>query len=400
MKITTHNFNLFFLCFCILWEIIHGYVINIDGAGRSIMMLSALAIIINNGNFKKAGAVFKSSVFIFWTLLVIYSIVNSYFKGTTSEYGPFHFFRSNYLDAFSFLLILIIELNEDVERCLKCLFGSFLTYVLIGSFFVETSVQGRLLNVLLGNRLALYSVCLFFLASVLYKGKSIHRILWLSVLAFCLIVIVLAATRKAFGAILIVLFCSLLDSKRVNTGMVFRLLLFVIAFYFGLSYIMDYMLLGERLKSVSDLSEFDLVSNPQINHFLNSFLGDRSAMYYYGMDLFHTNPITGIGIGHYIQTTGFENRLHTEYMVQLCENGIIGFSLFILFYISLIRALIRTRKKRSLQWITVDSGIMAILFLSFTTWTYNAQFVMVIYAVSFVYCFSNCAYFKKDKIKA
>ena len=122
-------------------------------------------------------------------------------------------------------------------------------------------------------------------------------------------------------------------------------------------------------------------------------------MYYYGIELFHTNPLTGIGVNNYVQRTGFENRLHTEYMVQLCENGIIGFSLFVRFYVSFIRALLRARKNQELQWLTVASGILAILFLSFTTWTYNQQYVMVIYAVVLVYCYSQSRYFVKDSFR-
>ena len=399
MKVNTHTYNLFFLCFSIVWEVLHGYLINIDGAGRSIMMLSFLAVVINYGNYRKAKTVFKSSVFVFWTSLVVFSIINSILKGTPSEYGPFHFFRTNYLDVFSFLLILIIELNANTGRCLKGLFGSFLAVVLIGSITMETLNTGRSLNALLGNRLALYSVCLFYLGSILYKGKSLSRYAWLAVSIFCMMVIVLCATRKAFGAILIILICTLLDNKKITPGYFFTLLIFGIALYWGIFYVYDRLLLGERFRSVAELTEFDLVRNQQINHFINTFLGDRAGMYYYGIELFHTNPLTGIGVNNYVQRTGFENRLHTEYMVQLCENGIIGFSLFVMFYVSFIRALLRARKNQGLQWLTVASGILAILFLSFTTWTYNQQYVMVIYAVVLVYCYSQSRYFVKDSFR-
>lgn len=120
------------------------------------------------------------------------------------------------------------------------------------------------------------------------------------------------------------------------------------------------------------------------------FLGDRAIQYESAIELFHENFWTGIGLTNfiYMDTSGRQLVLHSEYMVQLCENGIIGFTLLMIFYVLLIRSLIRNRKYMKRKIGMALFGLATVLFINFTSWTYCMKYIMVFYAILFVYASS------------
>jgi hypothetical protein len=93
-----------------------------------------------------------------------------------------------------------------------------------------------------------------------------------------------------------------------------------------------------------------------------------------------------------VKTTGFVVRLHTEYMVQLCENGIIGFSLLISVYVFLLRKLILKILGGDSMVIMGLFGLLALLFLNITAWTYCQQYAMIFYALSIDYAYHKGRY--------
>ena len=81
-----------------------------------------------------------------------------------------------------------------------------------------------------------------------------------------------------------------------------------------------------------------------------------------------------------MDATSLELRLHTEYMVQLCENGIIGFALLMLFYYQLLKGLWK-KHKDGYSTAMCLGGLLMVLFLNLSTWTYNLHIAMIIYAL-------------------
>ena len=73
-------------------------------------------------------------------------------------------------------------------------------------------------------------------------------------------------------------------------------------------------------------------------------------------------------------------RIHSEYIVQLCENGLVGFVLLMLFYIMLFVGLFR-KGRRGENIIFYLFALYTVLFLNLTAWTYNSDVVMLFYAV-------------------
>lgn len=162
----------------------------------------------------------------------------------------------------------------------------------------------------------------------------------------------------------------------------------------GVRIALDNSRVGERLVEGLDeetalaWSEYDiqLVNNQAANDLLIQLLDDRAIQYALGLDLFRIHPWTGIGLTNFIEESGYPYRLHTEYMVHLCENGIVGFSLLILFYIITIKSLWKRKGEERPRVVGMALfGLIAILFLNITAWTYNADFAMITYAIIFAY---------------
>lgn len=97
-----------------------------------------------------------------------------------------------------------------------------------------------------------------------------------------------------------------------------------------------------------------------------NYLGDRAAQYMLAWDLFLEYPITGIGLKNFSVMANYPFVLHTEYMVQLCECGIIGSALYLLFMGGLFKTVFRIWKSNGRLFYICLGGLLCMLFLNFT----------------------------------
>lgn len=374
-------FNLFYLFFYIIWDPLQGYFLHVDGARRTILLLSIIALFINIPSISQDKKLFKSPAFLCWTLLIVYSMINSVIKGFESEWGAISFFRSNYFDPYVFLIIAIIELNRDKYRCLFVMLGTMLVYMYIGNSHVSLNEYDRFEAEELGNMLPLtaagcaFVVCVLFSEHKLKGGWAVYT----AILVFVMYIIIMSGTRKAFGAVVIVFVGMVLTrSGKLN----FKTLVIFIVAFIALEYILNNTMIGERIFEGMEMENVTVsfVANERLNNLLLKLFGDRSLQYFMAFELIPQHPITGIGLNNFMSTAQYEFRLHTEYMVQLCENGIIGFAILIVFYYFLFRGLNKKRKAGDVTAMYVF-GLLMVLFLDFSGWTYNMYYVMIVYAV-------------------
>ena len=387
-------YNLFYIFLSIIWVPVQRYYLHFDGAGRSILVLSIVAVLLNITSIRDNKRLFLSLPFICWTLLVVYSLINSVIKGSVSELGTFDFFRSSYIIPFIFLLITLIELKDDREGCLRTILFAQLLYLAIGASHISINEFERMGAEELGNALPIMASGCAFIASILFCDHQLRGgwLSYMSILAFVLIIIVIVATRKAFGAVILVVAGMILGRmEKVSYKTVTLLFVFMIVVFLGVNYILDNTYLGSRFASSSEQYNIELSSNQRVNKILAVLLGDRDIQYYLAMELFPQHPVTGIGLGNFREVAGLELRLHSEYMVQLCENGIIGFSLLLLFYFSLVKGL-NKRRKEGMNIMMPLFGLLMILFLNITSWTYNLQIAMIVYAVLITEAYSSPDY--------
>ena len=392
MKQIIKSYNLFYIFVCLIWPPFRLYILKADGAGRIIMILSIIAILLNLTEFWKNKKLYVKPAFLCWSLLLCYSIWNVFTKGFSTEYSTFRFLRINYFDSFIFLTVAILELNRDKEKALWTLWIALGVFLLIGlpNFGVRGD-EGRFGIEGIGNLYPLHAVCFLFVSSVLFVEGKMNRTVLLVSVAVISVLVLLSGSRKSFGAEAILLLGMVINNgKKKNVWTWIRIVVLGTVLVYGIMYVMNNTLVGERILASADDEDFyvQLVENDKINDYLMLLLGDRAIMYEMGIELFHENFWTGIGLTNFINESGYELRIHSEYIVQLCENGFIGFALLMLYYTLLIIALVRNRKDHNKNKTgVVLFGLIALLFLNLTAWTYCQNWAMVYYAIVLIYAY-------------
>lgn len=396
MNPLSHYFNIFYLFVCIIWQPTQLYILKVDGAGRTILTLSVIAIVWNILSFWRQSHVLLSPAMKCWITLVLFSVANSIVKGYVSEWGALAFFQTNYITPFVFLYVLVLELDWNFEKCLKVLFWALLTYVFlaIGNMgIIRIGADDRFMAEGLGNLLPLFSTCLVFIGGILYTRQELSIKILIAIVAIAIVVTILSGTRKALASIVILLTGIFLhkgiNGEERSVSFYIRFAILSAILYWGMGYLMNNTMIGERFTGTAEQSDVLFTNNRTVNLILNTLLGDRAIQYELGFLIYSRNPLTGIGITNFTPVTGFPFRLHTEYMVQLCENGIIGFSLLILFYFFLIKKLQKCHKESGEDITLLMFGIFTVLFLNITAWTYCSIFGMIYYGIFIAYAYSD-----------
>lgn len=395
-------FNIFYLFLCVIWQPLQLYILHVDGAGRTIFALSIVALLWNFLSFWHQSHVLRSPAFLCWFALVLFSIGNSILKGYVSEWGALAFFQANYIAPFVFLFVLIIELDYDFDRSLQVVFVALVVYILLGMRHLSVGDDERMMAEGMGNLLPLHATGLVFVSGLLYSRQRLSVIFFWSVVGLAIVLSVLSGTRKALGAIIILLVGFILhsDSEEKRSLMdYFRIAFFFAVLYLGMGYVMDNTVIGERFAETSEQSTVVFTDDESTNLFLNTILGDRAIMYELGFMVFLKSPLTGIGLNNFMSATGYPYRLHTEYMVQLCENGIIGLSLLMLFYYLLIKKIIECHKKYCENITFMMFGVLAILFLNLTAWTYCTIYGMVFYGILIAFAYTDESFVDDEDIE-
>lgn len=387
MKQLIKAYNLFYIFMAIIWQPFQIYVLKVDGAGRTIMIMSILVVLLNLLEFWRQKEFFKSSTFFCWTFLLCYSMINAFYKGFYAEYGTFVFLRNNFLDPFILLVVLLLELNDDKRTSLWVIWVALGVYLLICLPYFSLNDEGRFDAEGIGNLYPLHAVAFLFVSSVLFVEEKIRMWFFVVVALGVSVIIYMSGTRKAFGAEIILLLGVVLNNgKKRNIWAWLRLVFFGGILAVGIYYVMTRTSVGERLQEgTDDYFYVQLVENNKVNDLLMTLLGDRAVQYESAIELFHEHFWTGIGLTNFMDMSGGELVLHSEYMVQLCENGVIGFVLLMLFYILLTIGLLRNRKYEKRKVNMALFGLFAVLFINFTSWTYCMNYIMVIYAIIFMY---------------
>ena len=370
--------NTFFLGYIILWPLIFKFILPVDGAGRVYMLLAIIVLLLNmlNRNFR---TVFSKPPVLIWGIWVIYTIFNWFISG----YPP-----PENLPTISFLFVYLImpwlamyvAVYESIARpklLLQSIHVFLFIYVLLGIVFqINTFGAGERGGEVLGNALPLISLCLTFVACLGYNMKLIKMSSLVSSVILSLLSVLMVATRKAFAGEIIILFFFILSNiKKLNFKSVFKIVIIVVFFCFCILFILNNTTLGDRFFNISDAAEKYNTSDSR----LLSLLGDRAYFYISGWELFIESPMCGIGINNFMNVTDYPMPIHSEYMVQLAENGIIGFVLYVTFILSLftcVRQIADSHLRRlSLGW------ILCVLFISFTAWVYDMSLFFIVFGL-------------------
>lgn len=377
-------YNLFYIFISIVWEPLQLYYLHVDGAGYTLMMLSMVALLLNVSSIGKHRDVLQSFPYVCWFLLLLFATVNSAVQGMYNLTGPGYVLYKRLWEPCILLTISIIEFSKSRDQFLKVVMFALLAYMVLGFLHMgENEDNDRITAEGLGNVLPLTGIGTVFVASLLYNLREIKLWHFIPIVVLVAYSVLMAATRKAFGGTIIILVGMILSRQdKLTVGRVLVIAAFGILLYFGVVYVLGNTVLGERLTAEQEeIFYVPLSSNPKVNDFLMSVLGDRSLQYYRGLyEVFPEHPIAGVGLLNYPVVTYTAHNLHSEYLVHICENGIIGFTLFFLFYVSMGLRLIQNRKRCATASLSIW-GLMAIMFINITAWTYTLDFVMIMYAI-------------------
>jgi hypothetical protein len=163
-----------------------------------------------------------------------------------------------------------------------------------------------------------------------------RKILYFLIIALLVICIFLTGKRTLSAVSLLLPVIVVLMSKQSSVGKFFILFFAVVSAFFVLRYFTGNLTeLGEtRFASRFVLSYSDVQAGEDIS-------SGRTYLYSLAIDAFKAKPIFGIGVGKFPQYSGTGTDVHNAYLQVLCEQGIIG---FILYIIPLIVSLFYTHK--------------------------------------------------------
>jgi O-antigen ligase len=302
----------------------------------------------------------------------------------------FYLVNSLFIPYFA-LVLMCHECLVDLGKPLKLMVFAFSIYCILGFFFMGIVHDDNDSLMSLGNMLAINGSLLVFLLCAARNEKVISGFLFSTLMILVLLMIVASATRKAFGVAIILVAFYGVSMVSLNAKNIFLVALLAVGVYVGVNYVMDNTYMGERLANTSEQAE-SRESLASDSKFLQ-FVGDRAPHYVLGWEIFKQYPVTGIGLYNFMHVSRFNERLHTDYMVQFTENGLIGVVLFVLYYLWYIRNLNKLRRvpERRSAAIIGMGWIVAVLFLGISAWTYDMPNVFICSGVvaSYVYSYKK-----------
>lgn len=374
-----------FLAVVIIWPVFQSTILPIAGSGQIQMAFAALALLTSFTN-KRFVNIFKKPPILIWMIWGLYSIVNWKMVGLESRLPDWTFFFNYILLTYITLVIALYELQKNMRRTIVFLCVVFLLYITLG-LALQGSFSFNVVNrndLSIGNDLALVACTGLFVSAFGFRQNYYNNWVFFLFLALSIISSLIIAERKTFIIALVIAFSTLVPfNKLAKPSYWIPIILLIILSYNGIEWIMDNTLMGERFSGTLDQGA------AYTDNYYLSFLGDRAAHYEGGWPLFLLNPITGIGLRNYPIVTLTEHPLHTEYMVQLTEGGIIGSLLFLSFAITIVRRFFRSsnRINNRQTWSVCLGELISLFLLCFITWTYDSPHYFI--AIAIIIAFSN-----------
>lgn len=294
-----------------------------------------------------------------WLGLTLYQYLNGIHKQVPEV---------NYIDLlhgfkiYSCILVFAYWASIDFERTVIILVKAyFLRCVIVLAYLSAGGIGDRLTGAGgsatgLGQFAAILGIFIAYLNAVRYI--SFNKNVFMC--GIPLLIIFLTQSRNPmamFGMSLIITYYAYTKYRGGNVTLKFILLLLIgLVGIYALMPMLEDTAFAERVMTAQDrLEESYAFKTYATGTFFDTIVGDRLVYYVLGFEFFKSSPITGIGVWNYRFLTGGTYPLHSEYMVHLCEGGIIAAALWLLFHFSMIRTIRRIKFNKTLKWIAAGS---------------------------------------------
>lgn len=326
------------------WPSLQGFLLKIDGAARipNTMIYISLALVLYfySANLKKF--LLPLSLWGIWTT---YTVINSAFQGdmVTGKWTV-PFFAFLLYGKLAYFTVLLAMLQYKRLFVLKLAAWSLLASCLLYLRFGQTELHGadfeRLFSdVVNANEIAFSGVVLAAICIYLLLLPKPNWLLGIAGTLLSAILIANTASRTAFVSAVPLFFIGgwvfLRKHFSLRVSLFAGLLLAVVFTVPAWLYIEDKTVVGQRFQYREQEAE-----NLKIQEgIITDLLGERAIYYYEGLEIWERSPIFGVGYGNYAvySKTGLRN--HIEYMAQLCEGGVVGAFIYLLFLLALISPL-------------------------------------------------------------
>ena len=170
-------FNYFVIEIVLLWGPLQGTILNIDGKGRTIFVLTIFSLIVNFSKKEFLNILFSKPI-IFWAIWCIYVTINSIVQGSKQEIINFPYFIVN--DIFCPCILMAISAYEYTKNSmvfLKIVVITFVIYAILGAFFMDigyVALEKGVMNAnTLGNALALNVMLIIFFCRITLQQRRI-----------------------------------------------------------------------------------------------------------------------------------------------------------------------------------------------------------------------------------
>lgn len=389
MKFSENFINRFFLVYTILFPAFSILLGALDKAGRLPLILVVVGMLLSLRN-REFGGIFTSRPVVFWWLWALYSFVNWLIIGISPDSMPaWTFVARHFVYPLMTMVFVYYEGSKNLGLTTKILIIAYSIYLFMG-LTMQSAGSGSGTGwdarggAELGNSLPLNACVLAFLSCFAYMRKQLRFKILAGLIILCTAAILFTATRKAFAALgIIIIFLVMAKIGIRKPSDIFKFAFIMLALYIGVDYILSNTLMGDRMATIGEQSErYDIG-----NSLFLQFVGDRAIQYMLSWDIFLEHPLTGIGIKNFATYSDFPYPLHTEYMVQLAEGGLMGTLLYFGFISGLIKLCILTIRRKSYELgLVCLSGIAYILFINFTSWTFESTRYWVVYGIILACC--------------
>ena len=342
-----------------------------DSAGRIYSLMLGMLLIYYFGWQKLENRQLRLPL-IYWGIWVLYVFINIIVQGT--ELNMKYWQIVTYVLAPLGLMYFVnvgkgIYIINNIRLVAIASYVSLLI-ILINDGFTSYSDGDRLGEIMNANEVGIGALlCVLFLFLLyIHKGMNLYSLLVLLIVPSYMVV--MSGSRSAFLPFIFVVSAFYFRNGSKNVLKTMGKLLFgvFIVIFVAIPILDQNTIIIDRLKE----SKNEGVNSVNTETVLDN-MGSRAQYYLYGFDMFSENILFGVGLYNYKKHNPANTQPnHVEIMIQLCELGIIGFSLFILFNSWILKHLVycwrNDVKSRKLTeaFIVGDLSIISLYFVTFT----------------------------------
>ena len=293
-------------------------------------------------------SILKNPSLVLWLFLLMYHYFSAYIRGNINV-RPIDYYHAMkmYCSVCVYTYFLCVDTKTTLKRLIHCLY-IWLLLALVATGYDGGRLSGeKVIAVQFGKMSAILTICVVFY-SILSNKKNIKIILYC---LFPIFIILISQTRNAFGMVAMILTAYYFFFRlkgRINPLTLIMIVIGCLIIFYGLDSFLAETKIGQRF-SETDSYNYYYDKGYTTGTFFDKIAGERLIYYVLGFESFLQEPIWGIGLNMYKTYVGGMYPMHVEYMVHLCEGGLVGASLYMTFLCSMAFLLKKTQLNDSMK---------------------------------------------------